>query len=158
MPRSVPARGLNEVLAWTTLGSRPWASNSSRLNVRANQPRSSERRSNSITHAPSTGVRSNLIGASRWSWEAIPRTSILTHPGRLPQDGFSRATHASEIIQLNSAGRGASGPVSGLGIADVLPRRACCLGQGRLVYGRTGVCTGLRRRYRLRTQDHALSG
>src|SRR3954452_9517682 len=61
MPRRVPARALNDALVWITSGFMPWARNSSRSKLRANQPRSSASRSGSITITPGSGVSTKRI-------------------------------------------------------------------------------------------------
>src|SRR5262245_5429800 len=61
MPRSVPARVLNDALHCTHSVQSPCAANSSRQNVRANSPRSSARGSGSITNTPGNSVERKRI-------------------------------------------------------------------------------------------------
>src|SRR5215218_5457771 len=62
MPRTVPLRRLKERFAWTSLVESPCSANSSAHQARAKKPRSSSRRSRSITYAPRSSVSVKITG------------------------------------------------------------------------------------------------
>src|ERR1700722_14179357 len=95
MPRSVWRWALCDALHCTTSGFKPRALNSSRSNVRANQPRSSPSSSGSISHTPDRGV----------SWKIM----LPSHP---PGGGSEPGGDSREQCQLRRARSEASAPLA----------------------------------------------
>src|SRR6476660_3991041 len=94
MPRSVPRRELDERLHWSTSGLSPCSSKSLRENVRANQPRSSCRRSGVITKAPGRGVVSNFIVCIRRN----ASLTVFANLGNRHEKAPSPLAHVGELF------------------------------------------------------------
>ncbi len=82
MPRSVPFRRLNAMLAWAMSGFSPCSANSRWQNARAKNPRLSSRRSTSRTKAPLSFV------------------SLKIMLGRLPAQRLVHSSGGEQLLQV----------------------------------------------------------